>query len=129
LAGLGGSIRYKPTGRNQYTQKEMFLRAMGLVPGLLYNHHSFGRYVDIFITHAPPFHIHDHQDRAHTGLKAFFPILDFFHPHYHLHGHTTIYGGDSKRISQYRKTKIINVNPYQIIEYTPIINNANVPSV
>ena len=129
LAGLGGSMRYKPTGNNQYTQDQMFLRAMGLMPGLLHNRHSFGRYLDILVTHAPPFHIHDHQDQAHTGLKAFFPILDLFHPHYHLHGHTTVYGDDSKRISQYKKTKIINVNPYRIIEYTPIISNADVPSV
>lgn len=120
LAGLGGSIRYRPTGTNQYTQKEMFLRAMGLVPGLLHNHHSFGRYVDIFITHAPPFHIHDHQDRAHTGVKAFLPILDLFGPQYHLHGHITVYGGDSKRSSKYKGMKIINVNPYRIIDYHPL---------
>lgn len=129
LAGLGGSIRYKPTGKNQYTQQQMFLRTVGLVPGLLHNHYSVGRYLDIFITHAPPFNIHDHHDRAHTGLKAFFPILDFFRPDYHLHGHTTVYGSDSERIFQYKQTKIINVNPYRIIEYTPIIKITNVPSV
>lgn len=119
LAGLGGSIRYRPGGTNQYTQKEMFLRAMGLVPGLLHNHHSFGRYLDIFITHAPPFHIHDDPDRAHTGMKAFLPILDHFHPQYHLHGHITVYGDNARRISKYNDTKIVNVNPYRIIEYSP----------
>jgi hypothetical protein len=129
LAGLGGSIRYKPTGKNQYTQKEMFLRAMGLVPGFLHNHHHFGRYVDIFISHSPPYHIHDQEDRAHTGLKAFVPILDLFQPEWHLHGHISIYEPDSKRISQYGKTKIININPFRIIEYTPPPSNINILGV
>ena len=34
LAGLGGSIRYRPDGSNQYTQAEMTGRVLGLAPRL-----------------------------------------------------------------------------------------------
>ena len=32
IAGIGGSIRYRPNGVNQYTQKEMYFRVLKLLP-------------------------------------------------------------------------------------------------
>lgn len=120
LAGLGGSIRYKPTGKNQFTQNEMLLRTIGLMPGLVYNRYHFGRFLDVLITHSPPLHIHDQDDRAHKGFKAFLLLLNLFHSRYHLHGHTSVYGaGGTTRISRYKRTEIINVNPYRLIDYSP----------
>jgi Icc-related predicted phosphoesterase len=34
------------------------------------------RYVDIMITHAPPFGIHDQSDRCHRGFKSFRTIIE-----------------------------------------------------
>ena len=61
LAGMGGSIRYRPDGVNQYTQTEMYLRILKLLPGLLLNRLRYGRFLDILITHSPPFGIHDDE--------------------------------------------------------------------
>ena len=37
------------------------------------------------------------------------------------HGHTSVYrAGYTERISQYKRTEIINVNPYRLIDYTLI---------
>ena len=44
LAGLGGSIRYKPVSPNQYTQTEMYLRVISFLPRLL--RHAVGLSLD-----------------------------------------------------------------------------------
>ena len=91
LAGIEGSIRYN-NGPHQYSQSEMWRMAFGLVPGLLINRMRFGRYLDILVTHAPPYKIHDASDLPHVGIKAFRWLIDVFKPLYHLHGHIHITG-------------------------------------
>ncbi|MGQ9832778.1 MAG: metallophosphoesterase family protein [Candidatus Villigracilaceae bacterium] len=119
LAGLGGCIRYRPDGVNQYTQTEMFLRAASLLPHLLYNRLRYGRALDILITHSPPFGIHDEDSRAHQGLKAINWLLRLTQPRYHLHGHTHIYRRNlTVSDSQIGSTRVINVHPYKVIEVT-----------
>jgi len=117
LAGLGGCIRYRPDGINQYTQTEMFLRAARLLPQLLFNRIRYGRALDILITHSPPFGIHDEDTSAHRGLKAINWILSLAKPRYHLHGHTHIYRRNlAISDTQAGPTRIINVHPYKVIE-------------
>ncbi len=117
LAGLGGCIRYRPDGINQYTQGEMFLRAARLLPHLLFNRIRYGRALDILITHSPPFGIHDEDTRAHRGLKAINWIISLAKPRYHLHGHTHVYKRNlTISDSQSGTTRIINVHPYKVIE-------------
>lgn len=119
LAGLGGCIRYRPDGVNQYTQAEMFLRAASLLPRLLYNRLRYGRALDILITHSPPFGIHDEDSSAHRGLKAINWLLRLAQPRYHLHGHTHIYRRNlTISDSQVGSTRVINVYPYKVIEVT-----------
>jgi len=45
VAGLEGCIRYKPDGNYQYTQNEMSFRSLALVPGLIANRISRGRWL------------------------------------------------------------------------------------
>jgi Icc-related predicted phosphoesterase len=115
LAGLGGCIRYKPGGVNQYTQTEATARALRLLPALLWNHLR-GRRVDILISHSPPFGIHD-SDGAHAGLKALNLLIRWARPRYLLHGHTHFYRNNLEPSeTRLLDTQIVNVFPYKTIE-------------
>ncbi len=94
LAGLGGSIRYKPGHPNQYTQSQMYWRTVTFMPALFLNRLRTGRVVDIMIAHSPPLGIHDDSDSAHIGFSAFRDLIRTFKPRYFLHGHTLVYKGN-----------------------------------
>jgi Icc-related predicted phosphoesterase len=117
IAGFGGCIRYRPDGTNQYTQLEAYLRALRLLPGLLWNRVHYRRYLDILISHSPPFGIHDEDTRAHQGLKAVNWLLRMSKPRYHFHGHTHFYRRNlAASETTIGLTRIINVYPYRIME-------------
>ena len=117
IAGLGGSVKYRPDGVNQHTQVEAFLRAAQLMPGLLLNRLRYGHALDILITHSPPFGIHDDDTQAHTGLKAINWLLRWAQPRYHFHGHTHFYRQNlEESTTRFGPTAIMNVFPYKIIE-------------
>lgn len=116
LAGLGGSMRYRPRAPHMYTEAEMRGQLARLVPKLLWNRQRHGRYLDILVTHSPPFGIHDRKDLPHTGFKVFLTLMQLFKPRYLLHGHIHIYRQDYQRVTDYEGTSVINVYPYQKIE-------------
>lgn len=107
LAGIEGSIRYND-GPHQYTQEEMWMMIWGLIPHLVINRILHGRYLDIFITHAPPWKIHDKDDLPHQGIKAFRWLVERFQPLYHLHGHIHLYRQDVARQTKLQNTLVIN---------------------
>ena len=112
LAGVEGSLRYRK-GSFQYSQFEMWLHVLRLLPKFLYNKFRFGRYLDIFVTHAPPRAIHDEKDRTHQGIKAFRWLLRAFRPRYHFHGHIHVYRGDTKTDTKFLDTLVINTYGYR----------------
>ncbi len=116
LAGLGGSIRYRPDGVHQYTQGEMVRRILLMTPRLLWNRLRHGRFLDILITHAPPRGIHDSTDPAHVGFAAFNQFMATFRPRYILHGHTHIWRRDAITCTQVGSTTVLNVCPFRVIE-------------
>jgi Icc-related predicted phosphoesterase len=116
LAGLGGSIRYRPDGVHQYTQAEMRGRVLRMAPCLYWNRLRHGRFLDILVTHAPPQGIHDAEDPAHVGFKVFNSFIAHFRPRYLLHGHSHVYRRCDITTSQVGGTTIINVYPYRVIE-------------
>ena len=117
LGGLGGCIRYRPDGTNQYTQAEAYSRAFRLIPRLLINRIQYGRALDILISHSPPFGIHDDTDPAHRGLKALNWLIRVAKPRYHFHGHTHFYKTNlANAETTIGITKIINVYPYKLIK-------------
>ena len=116
VGGLEGSIRYKPRSPFQYTQSEMAWKVQRMTPALLMNRAFQGRFLDILITHSPPFGIHDGPDQPHRGFKALLGLMNRFRPRYLLHGHKHIYGPEPSR-TRYRDTEIINVCPSRVIEW------------
>ncbi len=120
LAGLGGSIRYKPGPPNQYTQAEMYLRLLTFLPPLLKNRNRSHGVFDIMVAHSPPFGIHDDKDPAHIGFFAFRDFIRVFRPRYFLHGHTLDYKGNlAPSVTRLGSTTVINVNPYKVFEVEP----------
>lgn len=116
LAGLGGSIRYRPDGVHQYTQGEMARRVLALAPRLWWNRLRYGRFLDILVTHAPPRGIHDAEDPAHVGFQAFNRFIARYRPRYLLHGHAHVYRQDAVTSTQVGPTTVVNVYPYRVIE-------------
>lgn len=115
LAGLEGSLRYRPDGVHQYSQTEMRWKALRLLPKLMANRLQYGRYLDILVAHAPPFGIHDGPDYPHVGFTVFLTLMERFRPRYLLHGHKHAYGLETTR-TRYHETEVINVYPYRLIE-------------
>ena len=117
LAGLGGSIRYKPGPPNQYTQAEMYIRIVSFLPRLVKQRIHTGGNLDIMIAHSPPFGIHDDNDPAHVGFSAFRDLIRVFKPRYFLHGHTMVYKSNLlPSVTQLETTTVINVYPYKLLE-------------
>lgn len=120
IAGLEGSMRYRPNAPFMYTEAEMRTQIGKLLPQLLRNRIRYGRYLDVLLAHSPPFGIHDKPDLPHTGFKIFRSFMDWFKPRYFLHGHIHIYRHNTQRITQYGETNVINVYPYYVLEIDPI---------
>ncbi|MBK6328558.1 MAG: metallophosphoesterase family protein [Chloroflexi bacterium] len=116
LAGLEGSMRYRPQASLMYTEREMRWQFSQLAPRLLMNRSRYGRYLDVMVVHSPPFGIHDRPDLPHTGFKVFLTLMRLFKPRYLLHGHIHIYRPDTPRETQFGDTTVINVYPYRILD-------------
>ena len=116
VAGLEGSMRYKPQRNIQYTEMEMTAQVVRLIPRLLFNRIRFGRYLDLLVTHSPPRGIHDKPDITHTGFEVFLRFLRAFKPRYMLHGHIHRYNNHNNEITQYHSTTIVNVYPKYFFE-------------
>lgn len=117
LAGVGGSIRYRMDGVNQYGQQEMKFRIQKLAFSLLWNRVRYRRALDVLITHSPPAGIHDDSDPAHQGLQAINALMKQFKPRYVLHGHTYFYQRNLVTPhTQINGTTVINIFPYHLID-------------
>lgn len=117
VAGLEGSMRYRPGAPFMYTDAEMRREIAKLFPRLFWNRQRYGRYLDILITHSPPFGIHDRSDLPHTGFKPFLNLLRVFKPKLMVHGHIHIYRRNTRTVTQYEDTTIVNVYPYRLIDF------------
>ena len=116
LAGASGSMRYN-NGINQYTDKEMFMKLVKMIPALIMNKLRYGRYLDIFLTHTPPLDIHDKKDPCHRGFKCYRWFIEKFKPAYMIHGHIHLYDIQDTRVSQFLDTTIINAFSHYILEF------------
>ncbi|MBN2618992.1 MAG: metallophosphoesterase [Spirochaetales bacterium] len=116
IMGLGGCRKYN-SQPNQYTEFEMYMHIIKLFPRLLFNRIFRGRWVDILLTHAAPRKIHDKEDPCHIGFNSFRWFMRKFSPKYLLHGHIHLYNKNEKKITDYFKTRVINVYDHYILEY------------
>jgi Icc-related predicted phosphoesterase len=116
LAGLEGSIRYNDAPRYQYTENQMRAKIALLSRQLWMNRLRYGRFLDVLVTHSPPYGIHDRSDAAHQGFKSLVSFIDRFHPNYLIHGHTHLYDSRMVRQSVRGHTLIINAYAYKLLE-------------
>jgi len=117
IGGIEGSIRYKKQGSFQYTQSQMWFNVFELLPKLMLNRVKYGRFLDIFISHAPPWKIHDKDDFTHQGIKAFRWLIQTIQPRYHFHGHIHVYQPDTQIKTMVGRTEVINTYGYLETEY------------
>ena len=115
IAGLGGSMRYNE-GDSQYTERQMENRIRKLIPFLLYNKLRYGRYLDILVTHAPPYGMGDGQDLCHMGFKCFLDFMEKYEPSYLIHGHVHLDDCNLPRVIEFGKTKVVNVYGSYLID-------------
>lgn len=115
LAGLGGSRKYN-RGPNQFSETQMLLKILKLIPRLLLNRILYDRWLDILLTHAPPMDIHDREDRCHRGFRCFRWFINVFNPQYLVHGHVHLYDLNARRRTKHRDTVVINAYEHTIID-------------
>jgi Icc-related predicted phosphoesterase len=111
ILGLGGS-RWYSGGPHQYTESQMRWKIQRLRPQIWWKGG-----VDIIMTHAPPRHIHDAEDRCHRGFKSFRWLINKYSPQYFIHGHIHAHFTDpSQRITVVNQTKVINSYGYHLFD-------------
>lgn len=111
IMGLEGSRWYNggPIQYREYQMRRMLWRMWPLL--------WFGRGVDIVITHAPPRHIHDAEDRCHRGFECFLQLISRFRPRYFIHGHIHAHFADpSQRVTLVGRTRVINTFACHLLE-------------
>lgn len=115
IAGMGGSINYN-NGENQFSDAQMAWKLLRLIPRLLLNKLFYGRFLDIFLTHSPPYGINDlPEDPCHRGFKPFLWFMRLFSPRYLLHGHVHLYNSNDIRVSRYEHTQVVNVYDHYVL--------------
>jgi len=118
---IGGLQGTRCFGENQAALNEsgMKKKVWAMKPRLAWNQWRHGRAIDILLTHAPPFGIHDAaggDDLCHTGYQTFLHLMEKYRPRYLIHGHThPTYGFDDKP-QYYEDTQVINVYGYKVLE-------------
>ncbi|MBP5359705.1 MAG: metallophosphoesterase [Treponema sp.] len=118
LVGLSGSLRYN-MGEDQYTEKQMFRQILFLIPHLFWNKIRYGRYCDVFLTHASPRHIHDREDQCHKGFECFNWFIRKFRPALLIHGHIHLYDLQAVRVTKSYDTTVVNAYSHLVIDYEP----------
>ncbi len=112
ILGLGGSMRYKPSGKYQYTPRQMRWRVHKLWWPL-----KFRRGFDILLTHSPAYQLHDGEDLPHMGFGVFRTLIEKYKPAFFVHGHVHLnYGRKYPRFSTYEETQVINAYEKVIFE-------------
>jgi Icc-related predicted phosphoesterase len=115
LAGLEGSLIYNREGP-QFSQSQMWAGVFSLVPAMLRARLASGRFLDVFVSHAPPWGIHDTpDDPPHRGFKAFRWLIRVFHPAVHIHGHIHVFHPHQARETVVNGTRVINAYGYREI--------------
>ncbi|MCL2832024.1 MAG: metallophosphoesterase [Treponema sp.] len=115
IAGLGGCRKYNKD-QNQYTEFQMKLEILKMIPSLVFNKIFRGRYLDILLTHASPRGIHDREDKCHLGFETFLWFMRTFKPKYLVHGHIHLYDLSEVRTTKYCNTTVINAYSHYLLD-------------
>lgn len=115
LAGISGCMDYNH-GLCQYTEFEMSMRLLLFAPKLFWNKLRYGTFLDIFLTHASPRHIHDKEDPCHRGFVCFANFIKKYKPAFMVHGHIHLYDQNEERVGIYGDTTVVNAYSHHVIE-------------
>jgi len=115
IVGLGVLRRFNKE-KNLFSNIEMNIRVLKLLPALIFNRIFRGRYLDILLTHRSPRGIHDKNDKNRMGLKCFLWFMRVFKPKYLVHGHIHLYDPSELRATMYHKTLVINAFSFHLID-------------
>ncbi len=111
ILGLEGS-RWYNDGPIQYTEEQMRYMVWRLRPRIW-----FRGGLNLIVTHAPPRYIHDAEDRCHRGFKIFRKLIQWYAPHFFLHGHIhALFADDSQRSTLVGRTRVVNCYGYCRLE-------------
>ncbi len=116
IAGLEGSMRYNNRPKYQYTENEMRTKIARITPTLMMNRALYGRYLDVLVTHAPPYGVHDGTDLPHRGFKSFVWFIKHYQPRYLIHGHVHVYDNRAETTTQVGMTTVVNAYGYKILD-------------
>lgn len=116
MAGVSGSLKYN-NGLCQYTDFQMKMKLLKLTPKLIMNKLRYGRYLDIFLCHASPRHIHDHEDPCHKGFECFNWFIKKFSPSLFIHGHIHLYDLREERVTKVDNTLVVNAYAHHVVEF------------
>ncbi len=112
ILGLGGSFRYKKTGRSMYTEKQMERR----IRKLRWKLRRAGG-VDMIVAHAPIRGVNDFDSITHRGFECFRGLIEKYTPKYFIHGHVHLnYGVNLPQKSNLGATTVINAYDHYIID-------------
>ncbi len=114
LAGLEGSRRYN-RGPIQYSESEMLFHVLKLAPRMLLRRARKRCGVDVMVTHAAPFGIHDRDDLPHRGFRAFLLLIRWYRPRYFIHGHVDVWDRREAISTRYLDTQVLNINPVYLL--------------
>jgi len=110
--GLGGSSRYRPDGRNMYTEEQMRCRIRRLWLKL-----RKSKGFDVLVTHAPARGYGDLDTLPHQGFACFLELIDRYQPKVMLHGHVHLnYGYRISDEARRGDTRILNAWQARVIE-------------
>jgi Icc-related predicted phosphoesterase len=111
ILGLEGSIWYNG-GANQYSDAIM----KKIIFWMWFSIWRKGP-IHLVVTHAPPRHIHDREDRCHMGFESFISLIKKQAPDYFVHGHIhQEFETQGDRITQFHTTRVINTCGYTLLE-------------
>lgn len=112
IAGLGGSMRYRPDGVNQYTEAKMASRCRKLLAKI-----KRKKGLDVLVTHAAARGQGDMEDLCHLGFDCFNWLVEKAKPRFHAHGHIHLYYSRYiDRVMMVGETRVINVGDHFIQE-------------
>jgi Icc-related predicted phosphoesterase len=73
--------------------------------------------LDVLVTHAPPRHVHDAEDRCHRGFSCYRDFIKKYKPRFMIHGHIhRLFKTPAERLSVVNETKVMNSYGYHLFE-------------
>ncbi len=112
IIGLGGSYKYRKTGSNMYTEKQMTRR----IRRLRWKLKRAGG-VDIVVTHAPIRGVNDFDSLSHRGFECFRELVERYSPKLFVHGHIHMsYGVNIPQLSDFNGTTVVNAYDHCVVD-------------